>query len=136
MRFKKVNQIIHVQIQEGKLLERGKIDPNSVAWKPIDNYTILDTGVRVGVDYHTIMWEKRAVDLDDLDSPEDHLLTGIRFRLVGTHLNLEIRVTPFNFTSGELFKEKSLWHSHDATEASESYDLNGETRITTKRYLI
>ncbi|XP_003424464.1 uncharacterized protein LOC100679659 isoform X1 [Nasonia vitripennis] len=133
VRLKKENQIIHIQIQEGTLLPRGNIDGSSVAWKKIDNYTIIDANVRAGVDYHTIMWEKRAVDLDDLDSPADHLLTGLRFRVIGTHLNLEIQMTPFNFTTGQLIKEKSLWHSHDTTEASEVYDLNGETQQAKKR---
>ncbi|XP_014216345.1 uncharacterized protein LOC106645091 isoform X3 [Copidosoma floridanum] len=133
VRLKKVNQVVHIQIQEGRLMPHGNIDATSVVWKPVDNYTIVDAGVRSGIDYHTIMWEKRAVDLDDLDAPEDHLMTGLRFRLVGAHLNLEIRVTPFNFSTGELAGEKSLWHSHDATEASEVYDYNGETRVTTKR---
>ncbi|XP_023247290.1 uncharacterized protein LOC106645091 isoform X2 [Copidosoma floridanum] len=129
VRLKKVNQVVHIQIQEGRLMPHGNIDATSVVWKPVDNYTIVDAGVRSGIDYHTIMWEKRAVDLDDLDAPEDHLMTGLRFRLVGAHLNLEIRVTPFNFSTGELAGEKSLWHSHDATEASEVYDYNGETRL-------
>ena len=133
MRLKKENQIIHIQIQEGVLLSRGIIDANTVSWKKIDNYTIIDPNVKPGVDYHTIMWEKRAMDLDDLDSPADHLLTGLRFRLVGAHLNLEIQMTPFNFSTGQLIKEKSLWHSHDTTDASESYDLNGETRQGKKR---
>lgn len=129
----KENQIIHIQIKEGVLKERGIIDSNTAAWKKIDNYTIFDPDVKSGIDYHTIMWEKRAIDLDDLDAPADHLLTGLRFRLIGAHLNLEIRMTPFNFTSGKLFPEKSLWHSHDTTENSEVYDLNGEIRQVKKR---
>lgn len=135
VRMQKANRIIHIQIQEGVLKPRGRIEGSSVSWKPIDNYTIIDSNVRAGVDYHTIMWEKRAVDLDDLDSPADHLLTGLRFRLVGAHLNLEIRMTPFNFTTGMLMHERSVWHSHDTTEASEIYDLNGETRQGKKRSL-
>ncbi|KAJ8687401.1 hypothetical protein QAD02_023195 [Eretmocerus hayati] len=134
VRMKKVNQIIHIQIQEGKLLPRGFIEPSSVSWKKIDNYTIYDSNVKSGVDYHTIMWEKRAVDLDDLDAPADHLLTGLRFRVIGTHLNLEIMMTPFNFTTGALMIERSMWHSHDATDASEaSYNLDGEVRQLERR---
>ncbi|XP_058794289.1 uncharacterized protein LOC131665995 isoform X2 [Phymastichus coffea] len=133
VQMKKENQIIHIQIQEGTLLPRGAIDAQSVSWKKIDNYTIIDPEVRAGIDYHTIMWEKRAVDLDDLDAPQDHLLTGLRFRVIGAHLNLEIRMTPFNFTSGTLFKEMSVWHSYDTTDASELYDLDGETYVAKKR---
>lgn len=37
--------------------------------------------------------------------------------MVGSHLNLEIMITPFNFTSGLLDQpeEKSFWHSNDIT---------------------
>lgn len=40
--------------------------------------------------------------------------------MVGAHLNFEIRVTPFNFTTGSLIKpkEKSKWMSNDQTEFS------------------
>lgn len=38
--------------------------------------------------------------------------------MVGSRLNLEIMVTPFNFTSGLLIhpEEKSFWHSNDITD--------------------
>jgi len=36
----------------------------------------MDHNVVHGVDYHRMTWEKRALDLDDLSSSADHLLTG------------------------------------------------------------
>ena len=122
VRLKKVNKIIHIQIKEGKLLPQGTIDPESISWKNIDDYTILDRNVKNGIDYHTIAWEKRAVDLDDLVPPPDHLLTGLRFKLLGAHLNLEIHATPFNFTTGTLMKEKSRWYANDNTDANEGFN--------------
>ncbi|XP_057325995.1 uncharacterized protein LOC130668027 isoform X1 [Microplitis mediator] len=126
-RFIKYEQIIHIQIHEGTLAERGKILENSGSWKPFDNYTILDRGVVNGEDYHTLSWEKRAIDLDDLTAPVEHVLTGVRFRMVGAHLNFEIRITPFNYTSGLLIKplEKSIWISNDNTDVAFS---NSEKR--------
>ncbi|KAK0086908.1 hypothetical protein PV325_002210 [Microctonus aethiopoides] len=120
LRLVKENQIIHIQIQEGKLLERGMIDNKKISWKPVDNYARTDVGVVNGRDYHTLTWEHRAIDLDDLFADDEHLLTGVRFRMVGAHLNFEIRVTPFNFTTGLLIKpsEKSKWMSNDQTEFS------------------
>ncbi|CAD6214668.1 GSCOCG00004170001-RA-CDS [Cotesia congregata] len=119
-KFIKVNQIIHVQIQEGKLTERGRIEENSASWKPVDNYTIRDRGVNNGEDYHTLSWEKRAIDLDDLTAPDEHILTGVRFRMVGSHLNFEVRITPFNYSSGLLIRpfEKSQWTGNLNTEVS------------------
>lgn len=76
LRFVKNNRVIHLQIQEGKLLPRGKIDVSTVHWVPVDNYKILDKGVYNGQDFHTLTWEKRALDLDDLVCDEGHLVTG------------------------------------------------------------
>ncbi|KAG8037811.1 hypothetical protein G9C98_006022 [Cotesia typhae] len=103
-----------------KVDKRGKIEQNSASWQPVNNYTIRDRGVNNGVDYHTLSWEKRAVDLDDLTAPDEHILTGVRFRMVGSHLNFEVRITPFNFTSGLLIKpfEKSQWTGNLNTEVS------------------
>ena len=39
---------------------------------------------------------------------ESFFPTGVRFRLIGTHLHFEIRVTSFNFTTG-LLMDKSTW---------------------------
>ncbi|XP_043462571.1 uncharacterized protein LOC122498746 isoform X2 [Leptopilina heterotoma] len=122
IRLQKVNKIIHIQIQEGTLRAQGNIDPESISWKDIDDYTILDRNVRNGIDYHTISWERRGVDLDDLVPPADHLLTGLKFKLLGSNLNLEIRATPFNFTTGSLMKEKSRWYANDNTDANEGFN--------------
>ncbi|XP_015175456.1 PREDICTED: uncharacterized protein LOC107065888 isoform X1 [Polistes dominula] len=121
IKLAKLNKIIHIQIQEGELLPRGAINSTTISWKPVDSYTVYDHNVNSGVDFHTIVWEKRAIDLDDLKSPENHLLTGIKFRMIGTRLNLEIMVTPFNFTTGKLIQpsEKSYWISNDNTDRRE-----------------
>ncbi|KAI4500300.1 hypothetical protein M0802_004717 [Mischocyttarus mexicanus] len=121
IKLTKFNKIIHIQIQEGELLPQGGINSTTVAWKPVDNYTVYDDNVNNGIDYHTIVWEKRAIDLDDLKSPKDHLLTGIKLRMIGTRLNLEIMVTPFNFTTGKLIQPsaKSYWISNDNTDRKE-----------------
>ncbi|XP_015603282.1 uncharacterized protein LOC107271598 isoform X2 [Cephus cinctus] len=128
IKFTKKNQIIHLQIQQGLLLPRGGIQSETIGWKPVENYKISDRHVHEGRDYHTLGWSQRALDLDDLDassttyhgSKEEHLVTGVRFRLVGKNLNLEILLTPFNFTTGKLIKplERSLWHGNDNTAAS------------------
>ncbi|XP_076627386.1 chemokine-like protein orion isoform X2 [Colletes latitarsis] len=119
--LKKVNQIIHIQIQEGELMPRGYINETTIAWKPIDAFHILDKNVKSNIDYHTLAWERRALDLDDLVPAQDHLLTGIKFRTIGSHLNLEIMATPFNFTTGKLIQpiEKSFWMSNDDTTRTE-----------------
>ncbi|XP_024893240.1 uncharacterized protein LOC112468347 [Temnothorax curvispinosus] len=121
VRLKKINRVIHIQIQEGQLLPRGAINASTIEWQSVDAFSIMDPHIINGIDYHTMVWEKRALDLDNLLSLQDHLLTGIRFRMVGSRLNLEIMISPFNFTSGLLIqpKEKSFWHSNDVTSRTE-----------------
>ncbi|CAL7947527.1 unnamed protein product [Xylocopa violacea] len=121
VRFKKVNQIMHIQIQEGELMPRGNINKSTVQWKPIEAFNILDSNVTDGVDYHTLSWEKRGLDLDDLTLDKNYLLTGLKFRTIGSRLNLEVRMTSFNFTTGKLIRplERSFWISHDKTAREE-----------------
>lgn len=76
VRFKKVNQIIHIQIQQGELMPRGNIDKASVHWKSIEEFNVLDSNIKNGIDYHTLSWEKRGLDLDDLVLDKNYLLTG------------------------------------------------------------
>ncbi|XP_011883380.1 PREDICTED: uncharacterized protein LOC105570638 isoform X1 [Vollenhovia emeryi] len=125
VRMKKINRVIHIQIQEGQLLSRGAINPSTVEWQPVDAFSIMDPHIKSGIDYHTMVWEKRALDLDNLLSLQDHVVTGVRFRMVGSRLNLEIMISPFNYTSGVLVhpEEKSFWHSNDVTNRTElKYD--------------
>ncbi|XP_068633247.1 uncharacterized protein orion isoform X3 [Battus philenor] len=117
VRLIKYGRVFHLQISEGTLGERGAIKPGS--WVPIQKFDPSDGGVREGVDYHTLTYEKRAIDLDELDSPVGHVLTGVRFRMIGAHLHFEIRSTPFNYTTGRLSPEKSVWISNDNTEGAD-----------------
>ncbi|XP_069695090.1 uncharacterized protein [Periplaneta americana] len=104
-------------IQEAGLLPRGGINMTSVQWKPVDDYRISDSNVSDGKDYHTLRWRERAIDLDDLVAPEGYVLTGVRFRLLRTHLNLEIMVTPLNFSAGTLYNldQESKWYRNNNT---------------------
>lgn len=118
IRLQKINQIIHLQIKEGKLLPYGDIDRTTAQWKPVDSFSILDSDVKKDIDYHTIIWEKRGVDLDVLEKDDNYLLTGVKFKTIGSRLNLEARFTPFNFTTGQLIdpEGRSLWVSNDVTQ--------------------
>lgn len=76
LRFVKVNRIFHLQIQQGELLPHGEINETSVEWVPINAFGIKDEGVQVGVDYHMLTWQARAIDLDDIKVPAGYILTG------------------------------------------------------------
>lgn len=109
-----------MQIQEGQLQQRGFINASSLSWRPVSEFKLLDRGIKTGVDYHTLTWDRRAIDLDDLLAPVDHVVTGVRFRMIGTHLNLEMRVTEADFKTGRLIDAEttSVWKSNDNTESS------------------
>ncbi|XP_057660741.1 uncharacterized protein LOC130896576 [Diorhabda carinulata] len=120
LRFVKKNRIIHVQIQEGKLLPRGNIDQSSVRWVPVEDYRITDRKIYSGQDYHTFSWEKRAIDLDDLEADEGYVVTGIRFKEIGSHLNFEIYTSKFDFVTGTLINptSTSIWKDNANTDSS------------------
>lgn len=77
LRIIKYNRIIHLQIQEGKLLPYGYIDNSTVRWVPVDDFKITDRGVTSGTDYHTLTNNDRTLLLDELVSHEaNHIITG------------------------------------------------------------
>ncbi|ERL85944.1 hypothetical protein D910_03359, partial [Dendroctonus ponderosae] len=119
LRFVKKNRVIHLQIQEGELLPRLGINASSVAWKPVEDYKITDRKIFNGQDYHTLTWEKRRIDLDDLEADDGNVLTGVRFKEIGSHLNFEIYTTRFNFETGKLTPELSKWLDNPNTDVSQ-----------------
>uniref|UniRef100_A0A1B6C7S2 Uncharacterized protein n=1 Tax=Clastoptera arizonana TaxID=38151 RepID=A0A1B6C7S2_9HEMI len=118
IRFVKNNGIIHLQIQEGDMLPFASVNDSSIQWKPVDDYTIKNEGVKEGVDYLMLSYKNRAIDFDDLKAPEGYVVTGVKFRSVGSHVNLEIQASPFNFTTGQLDHTKSMWISNDNTDGN------------------
>ncbi|XP_046390047.1 uncharacterized protein LOC124158778 [Ischnura elegans] len=120
LRFVKVNRVIHLQIQDGIALPGGLVNSSTVQWQPITPFKIDDPNITKGVDYHVMSWEKRAIDLDDLAGPPGQVLTGVRLRLLGVHLNLEILTTPYDSKTGKLGgMDDSGWMSNDNTPAAE-----------------
>lgn len=121
----KKNRIFHIQIQEGVLLARGVVNQTSLSWIPIDNYTLHTKGVIRDRDYHTLGYGVTSIDLDDVITDDNaFVVTGVRFRVLGTHLNLEAYLTEFDFETGQLHQSEasSFWKSNDNT------DLSGDKR--------
>lgn len=69
-------------------------------------------------DYMTMSYEQRAFDTDLLKAPEGHVVTGVKFRNLGGHINLEVQVTPIKFTDGKLIPDRSTWIGNDNTPAT------------------
>ncbi|XP_050082279.1 uncharacterized protein LOC126569322 isoform X1 [Anopheles aquasalis] len=116
LRFVKRDRVIHLAVQQGTLMPQGEIDNRTLEWVTPSAFSVLAKGIRNGLDYHTLTYDNRSMDLDDVQVYPGYVLTGVRFRLLGTHLNLMIRMTEMNFTSGQLMDlDKSIWIGNDNT---------------------
>ena len=63
-----------------------------VIWDKIINLIFSDT-YSEGVDYKTLSYEVRNIDLDHLKAPNNHVITGVKFRTLGSHLNMEVSLS-------------------------------------------
>ncbi len=77
----------------------------------IQDFKRNDFGIFEGVDYFTLSWQNRSINLDTITAPPGSVVTGIRFTVVNEHLNFEIRSTQFNFNTGRLYG-RSEWISN------------------------
>ncbi|XP_017025400.1 uncharacterized protein [Drosophila kikkawai] len=138
LRFIKHNRIFHLQIQEGELLTHGVINGTTLQWKPLDSYSISDKDVRQDVDYHALSYENRSINLVEVKDDNDFLVTGLRFQVVGGHLNLEAQFTGFDFKSGQL-TEQTYWSSANNEKARrkvalENSKVSSETFTSSEPY--
>lgn len=116
VRFVKKNRVIHLEIEQGVALREGNVQEESREW--IESPIIDVNNASQEHDYKTMKYEERSLDLDEHKVPPGHVITGVRLRDLGGHLNMEIRVTPIRFSSGKLMKESSTWVGNDNTPAS------------------
>ena len=67
------------------------VNASTTEWKPVQDVTIpqyYEEERMDGPSFATLRYEERAIDLDDLTAPQDHVITGVRLRKLGGHLNL------------------------------------------------
>jgi hypothetical protein len=128
-RFRKVNNIVHIQIQQGRLDNGGRVNKTTAVWKEVASYKITDKEVENGRDYHTITWYRRTFALDLLDSPVNNVLTGLKFSTIEGRLRLEIRATPFDFETGRLFTDRSYWYSDNNFSDRTELELTDKTSV-------
>ncbi|XP_037708402.1 uncharacterized protein LOC119546293 [Drosophila subpulchrella] len=126
LRFAKSNRIFHLQIQEGELLPLGVINEATLQWKPVDAYTISDEDVKINVDFHMLTYEKRSINLGKVEANNNSVVTGLRFQVVGTHLQLEAQFSRVDFENGKLIEPEttSFWLSGGDDEPRVKLSLN------------
>ncbi|MCL4119485.1 UNVERIFIED_CONTAM: hypothetical protein GTU68_019165, partial [Idotea baltica] len=115
IKFTKVKGVIHMQVQQGKAMAQGQVNHETLRWVEVDPIAVGTKEYVENVDYFTLMYEARNIDLDHLKAPKRHVVTGVKFRMLGSHVNMEMWVTPINFTTGEMTPTMSYWISNDNT---------------------
>lgn len=114
----KQNGVIHLAISERSLLPFGQAEvlppyPFVDTWRGTEFFSLLSDDVRESVDYYTLSYENRSINLDYVTAPKDHLVTGVRFRVADGRITIDIRATEFDFVSGRLKNtDKSVWYSN------------------------
>lgn len=82
-------------------------------------FNINDTDVVEGVDYHMLSYENRSINLDTILVPNGYIVTGLRFSLANGHITINVRGTEFDYTSGQLIKDRSEWFSNLSSSLDE-----------------
>lgn len=113
----KRNGVIQFAIAERQLNTFGHVDSTHIeyVWKLGDHFVPNDNNSRDGIDYHTLSWEQRALNLDTVIGDVGTVVTGVRFRKnTKGHLQLEVRFTEFNDITGKLMNlNNSIWRSNE-----------------------
>lgn len=121
----KRNRMIQFLIGESTLLPYGKLN-TTIAYEngeanPNNRYighpefSIDSSGIKNGVDYHTLTYYKRKINLDHVMAGPGQVVTGVRFHAFddGT-LTIQIRCTDFDYETGErkhnpIYKLNGVW---------------------------
>ncbi|KAL7297301.1 hypothetical protein TKK_0009698 [Trichogramma kaykai] len=108
--FRMLSGVLHIAIQQGKLHENGTIERSEVKWKRVNDYIAEGRNVKQGEDYVQLNWDRRTFALNEpIDVPDSHAVTGVRFQLDRGMLRLAVRLTEFEFETGNLLQRTSFW---------------------------
>lgn len=103
---------------------------DSQRWRTSKEFSIDDFDIEEGVDFHTISLFNRSIDLDTVVDA-DRIVTGIRFRVVNSHLRLEVRVTNFDYQTGKLIDiQRSEWIYNNNSMEKKQLELQHPDRST------
>lgn len=117
--LRKHNRVIQFSVIERDILPDAEVDPvvryGPNAWKISDFDYLKSSESKEGVDYHTLTWDNRSMNLDTIVLPSNQVLTGVRFILIDGRLALQIRGTDIDFNTWKLMNlEQSVWINNAA----------------------
>lgn len=121
--LRKFQGVFHLIIVERELKPYAALDVTNPTWhmyNKVDYFHIHDSLVREGIDYHTLDYHNRSINLDTVEVPTGKVVTGVRFRVVNGVITLQVRGTDFDFISGRLKNlESSFWYVYEAKERTQ-----------------
>ncbi|KAJ8680924.1 hypothetical protein QAD02_016711 [Eretmocerus hayati] len=92
---------IHFRIEQAVLDVNANIKNETLEWKEnCSNKPDVNFGEKGN--FYNVTWDNRAINLDQLECPLGTVVTGVKFGNDENSLRLELRCTPFNFSSGRL----------------------------------
>ncbi|XP_074108370.1 uncharacterized protein LOC141533396 [Cotesia typhae] len=140
--FEKQDKLIHLQIEQGKLIKEGRIEEGSQKWVRLEqfDYTTETSSWRGGFvrwedgekkemiegeDYIFIDYGRRKIHLDDVKTSHDgYVVTGAKLKISSRDPNgiaLAIRLTKFNYTTGELIPERNYLNMGEADRRNTNF---------------
>ena len=75
------------------LTPKGTVNENRREWMSSNEFSPDNPDFKEGKDYMMMTYEERSLDLDTVEAQPGHVVTGVRLRKLGGHLNLEVRVS-------------------------------------------
>lgn len=105
---------MHLAITEKPVLPNGKLNSTyPTTWIENDNFTLNDVNVKEGIDYHMFQYDDRKINLDTIIGDSEQVITGVRFALVEAHIQLQVRFTLYDKSSGKLIGQDGNWKQID-----------------------
>ncbi|KAK0160117.1 hypothetical protein PV328_007556, partial [Microctonus aethiopoides] len=93
LQLKVIDQVVYIQIQTGKLVGAGIVDPASVKWKEIQKVDIKTNEYSPEAKYVKLNYFNRTLYLDDLSGYKGFYLTGVQFVRAEDGIRIAARVT-------------------------------------------
>uniref|UniRef100_T1GLZ4 Uncharacterized protein n=1 Tax=Megaselia scalaris TaxID=36166 RepID=T1GLZ4_MEGSC len=127
VRIRKTGKTVFLEVQQGKLLSLGDIDGSTISWKK-------STGISnkyISVNHRTKVHINKVQE-----SGGNYVLTQVNFASSNNELFVEMGLTKFNYSSGELLKERRTlstrsnnFSTKDAAQSSVPYLEIGDVSI-------
>ena len=78
-------------------MKTGTVIESQRKWSRSPELDVTHPDYREGKDYMMMTYEERSLDTDVVEAIPGHVITGVRLRKLGGHINLEVRVSSHKF---------------------------------------